>query len=57
MTDLGVPTSRLAYAACSVLGVMFIHQGLDAIARYFKHTLDEDRFNFENESFPQSEKD
>lgn len=56
MTDLGVPTSLLAYAACSVLGVMFIHQGLDAIARYFKHTLDEDRFNFENESFPQSEK-
>jgi len=35
---------------------MLIHQGLDGIAKYYNHKVGEDRFNFENESFQQSEK-
>ena len=31
------------------------HQGGDAIARYYNYKVGEDRFNFENESFEQSE--
>ena len=50
----GIPTNRLIYAVASVLGTVFIHMGLDAIARYYNHKIGEDRFNFENESFEQS---
>ena len=32
-----------------------MHQGLDAIAKYYNYKVGEDRFNFENESFQQSE--
>jgi hypothetical protein len=32
-----------------------VHQGLDAIAKYYNYKVGEDRFNFENESFQQSE--
>lgn len=52
----GMPVNRLLYAAFSVLGVVFIHHGLDAIAKYFNNKVGLDRFNFENESFEQSEK-
>lgn len=51
-----IPGNRLLYALCSVLGVVLIHQGLDAIAKYYQFKVAEDRFNFENESFPQSDK-
>jgi hypothetical protein len=34
---------------------MLVHQGLDAIAKYYNYKVGEDRFNFENESFQQSE--
>ena len=34
---------------------MLIHQGLDGIAKYYNYRVGEDRFNFENESFQQSE--
>ena len=34
---------------------MLVHQGLDAISKYFNHKLGDDRFNFENESFQQME--
>ena len=34
---------------------MLVHQGLDGIARYYNYKVGEDRFNFENESFQQSE--
>lgn len=50
----GISLSRLSYLFCSVLGVMCLHYGGDAIARYYNNTLGKDRFNFENESFEQS---
>lgn len=49
-----MPMNRVLYAITSVIGVMMVHQGLDAIARYYNHKLGDDRFNFENESFEQS---
>lgn len=59
LKDPGIPYSAvspmgIAYAVCSVLGTVLIHQGLDAIAKYYKNEMDNDRFNYENESFPQS---
>ena len=54
-TMLGLPTNRIIYAFCSVIGIMLVHQGLDAISKYFNHKLGDDRFNFENESFQQME--
>lgn len=54
-TILGLPTNRIIYAFCSVIGIMLVHQGLDAISKYFNHKLGDDRFNFENESFQQME--
>ena len=39
----------------SIIGTMLLHQGLDGISRYYNYKLGEDRFNFENESFGQSE--
>ena len=51
----GFHANRLIYAVCSVLGTMLVHQGLDGIAKYYNHKVGEDRFNFENESFEQSE--
>lgn len=49
-----IPGNRLLYAIFSVVGVVLVHQGLDAIAKYYQFRMAEDRFNFENESFPQS---
>lgn len=43
------------YAITSILGTMLVHQGGDGIARYYNYKLGDDRFNFENESFEQSE--
>ena len=51
----GFATNRVLYALSSIVGTMLVHQGLDGIARYYNHKLGEDRFNFENESFEQSE--
>ncbi len=56
MSVFGFPANRILYAACSVVGTMLVHQGLDGIAKYYNHKVGEDRFNFENESFEQSEK-
>ncbi len=53
---MGIRLNRLLYALFSVTGVMFLMQGLDSISKYMSHKMDEDRFNFENESFEQSEK-
>lgn len=50
----GVPISRFFYALFSIVGIMCLHYGGDAIARYYNHQLGKDRFNFENESFEQS---
>lgn len=52
---LGFPANCLLYAVCSVVGTMLVHQGLDGIAKYYNYKVGEDRFNFENESFQQSE--
>lgn len=51
----GYPLSRCLYALCSVIGIMLIHQSLDAIAKYYNAKVGEDRFNFDNESFQQSD--
>ncbi len=56
MSWMGFPANRIIYAFCSVVGTMLVHQGLDGIAKYYNHRVGEDRFNFENESFEQSEK-
>lgn len=55
MNWMGFPANRILYAICSVVGTMLVHQGLDAIAKYYNNKVGEDRFNFENESFQQSE--
>ena len=51
----GISGNRIIYAIFSVIGVVMIHQGLDAIAKYYSHKVGDDRFNFENESFEQSD--
>ena len=51
----GFPAGRILYALCSVVDTMLVHQGLDGIAKYYNNKVGEDRFNFENESFQQSE--
>ena len=51
---MGISLNRLLYAITSIIGIMMIHQGLDAIAKHYNHKLGDDRFNFENESFEQS---
>lgn len=56
LTGFGIPLNRILYAIFSVLGIVFIHKGLDAIAKYYNSKMGKDRFNFENESFQQSEK-
>ncbi len=50
----GIATTRIVYAVCTFLGVMFLLQGLDSISKYLNQRVGEDRFNFENESFEQS---
>ena len=55
MSWMGFPANRILYAVCSVVGTMLVHQGLDGIAKYYNYKVGDDRFNFENESFQQSE--
>lgn len=55
MSWFSFPANRILYALCSVVGTMLVHQGLDGIAKYYNYRVGEDRFNFENESFQQSE--
>ena len=55
MSWFGFPANRILYALCSIVGTMLVHQGLDGIAKYYNYKVGEDRFNFENESFRQSE--
>lgn len=52
---MGFPGNRILYAVCSVVGTMLVHQGLDGIAKYYNYKVGDDRFNFENESFQQSD--
>lgn len=50
-----VPLNRWIYALFSVVSLLLINQGLDSLAKYFNSTFGKDRFNFENESFQQTE--
>lgn len=50
----GIAMNRVLYAVASVLGIMAIHAGLDAVAKHYNGNIGDDRFNFENESFDQS---
>ena len=43
------------YIILSVVGVVLVNVALDNIAKYFKDGMMKDRFNFENESFEQTE--
>ena len=46
-----LPTNRIIYALCSVIGIMLVHQGLDAISKYFNHKLGDDRFTLKTRVF------
>ena len=41
--------------ATTLVGVILVHIALDNISKFIKEGLGKDRFNFENESFEQSE--
>ena len=43
------------YMLTSIVGVVLVHIALDNISKFLKEGLLKDRFNFENESFQQSE--
>ena len=45
------------YMLTSIVGVVLIHVALDNISKFLKEGLLKDRFNFENESFEQCEKE
>jgi hypothetical protein len=45
------------YMLTSIVGVVLIHIALDNISKFLKEGLLKDRFNFENESFVQCEKE
>tara|TARA_R110000868_G_scaffold411003_2_gene701286 strand:- start:9256 stop:11202 length:1947 start_codon:yes stop_codon:yes gene_type:complete len=48
--------SFILYVLCSFLGMIFIHMAFDNISKIIKSSFMKDRFNIENESFPQSKK-
>ncbi len=43
------------YMTASIIGTVLIHVALDNVSKYFRDGMLKDRFNFENESFEQSE--
>ena len=49
-----ISLGRIFYAVLSIAGIVCLHYGGDAIARYYNNQLGKDRFNFDNESFEQS---
>lgn len=50
-----LPLNIWLYMATSLAGVILAHIALDNISKFLKDGLMKDRFNFENESFEQSE--
>ena len=48
-------TNIWLYMVASVIGTVLIHIALDNVSKYFKDGMLKDRFNFENESFEQTE--
>ena len=51
----GVAISLWIYMLLSIIGTILIHVALDNISKYLKDQFGKDRFNFENESFEQTE--
>lgn len=47
----------ILYMIASVVGVVLVHISLDNISKFLKEGLLKDRFNFENESFEQCERE
>lgn len=50
----GIPYWKGTYCIFSLAAVVLLVQGGDNISKYFNQKIGEDRFNFENESFEQS---
>ena len=50
-----LPLNVWLYMAASLVGVVLVHVALDNISKFLKDGLMKDRFNFENESFEQTE--
>ena len=50
-----LPLNIIFYMAATLVGVILVHIALDNISKFIKEGLGKDRFNFENESFEQSE--
>ena len=48
-------TNIWLYMLASLIGTILIHIALDNVSKYFKDGMLKDRFNFENESFEQTE--
>ena len=51
----GVPLNRWLYMVATVVGTVLVHVALDNVSKFLKDGLLDDRFNYENESFEQSE--
>ena len=51
----GIALSLWIYIILSVVGTILVHIALDNISKYLKDQFGKDRFNFENESFEQTE--
>lgn len=54
-TGSTLPLNIIFYMAATLVGVILVHIALDNISKFIKEGLGKDRFNFENESFEQSE--
>lgn len=46
----------IVYALCSIIGIALVHIALDSLTKNLNTNLGKDKFNIENESFPQNEK-
>lgn len=51
-----LPLNVWLYMVASLLGAVLVHVALDNVSKYLSGGLGTDRFNFENESFEQTEK-
>ncbi len=51
----GMDITIWVYMILSIVGIVFVHTAGDNISKYLKDQFGKDRFNFENESFEQTE--
>ena len=49
--------NTILYMAATIIGTVLVHVALDNISKFLKEGLMKDRFNFENESFEQCQKE